>query len=147
MVDYAHTPAALETVLGEARALVPGARVLVVFGCGGNRDRAKRPLMGEVATRLADVSVLTADNPRDEDPETIAAEVIAGTRPGALDDGSLIVNLDRRRAIEVALQGARAGDVVVVAGKGHEQYQEVAGTRLAFDDREVARSLLGIGAH
>ena len=134
LVDYAHTPGALETALEAARELGPGGRLLCVFGAGGDRDRAKRPLMGRVVAELADVSLVTSDNPRSEDPAAIAAEVVAG-----LD---LEVELDRRCAIERVLESARAGDVVVIAGKGHEQGQEIAGRRLPFDDREVAREAL-----
>jgi UDP-N-acetylmuramoyl-L-alanyl-D-glutamate--2,6-diaminopimelate ligase len=133
-VDYAHTPGALETALEAARELVRGGRVICVFGAGGDRDRAKRPLMGKVVADLADVSVVTSDNPRSEDPAAIAAEVVDG-----LD---LEVELDRRRAIERALEAARPGDVVVIAGKGHEQGQEVDGRKLPFDDLEVARETL-----
>ncbi|HLB19817.1 MAG TPA: UDP-N-acetylmuramoyl-L-alanyl-D-glutamate--2,6-diaminopimelate ligase [Gaiellaceae bacterium] len=134
LVDYAHTPGALETALEAARELGPGGRLLCVFGAGGDRDRAKRPLMGRVVAELADVSLVTSDNPRSEDPAAIAAEVVAG-----LD---LEVELDRRCAIERVLESARAGDVVVIAGKGHEQGQEIDGRRLPFDDREVAREAL-----
>jgi len=134
LVDYAHTPGALETALEAARELGPGGRLLCVFGAGGDRDRVKRPLMGRVVAELADVSLVTSDNPRSEDPAAIAAEVVDG-----LD---LEVELDRRRAIERALESARAGDVVVIAGKGHEQGQEIAGRKLPFDDREVAREAL-----
>jgi UDP-N-acetylmuramoyl-L-alanyl-D-glutamate--2,6-diaminopimelate ligase len=105
-----------------------------VFGAGGDRDRAKRPLMGQVVTELADVALVTSDNPRSEDPAAIAEDVVDG-----LD---LEVELDRRRAIERALEAAREGDVVVIAGKGHEQGQEIAGRNVPFDDREVARDAL-----
>jgi UDP-N-acetylmuramoyl-L-alanyl-D-glutamate--2,6-diaminopimelate ligase len=133
-VDYAHTPGALETTLEAARELVRGGRVICVFGAGGDRDRAKRPLMGKIVAELADVSIVTSDNPRSEDPAAIAAEVVDG-----LD---LDIELDRRRAIERALEAARPGDVVVIAGKGHEQGQESGGRTLPFDDREVARETL-----
>ena len=133
VVDYAHTPGALETVLEAARDLA-GGRVICVFGAGGDRDRAKRPLMGQVVAELADVALVTSDNPRSEDPAAIAADVVDG-----LD---LEVELDRRRAIERALETAQEGDVVVIAGKGHEQGQEIAGRKLPFDDREVAREAL-----
>ena len=126
-VDYAHTPGALETALEAARELGRGGRVICVFGAGGDRDRAKRPLMGQVVAELADLSLVTSDNPRSEDPAAIAAEVVDG-----LD---LEVELDRRRAIERALELARPGDVVVIAGKGHEQGQEIGGRKLPFDDR------------
>ena len=135
LVDYAHTPASLENVLRAARDLAAG-RVLCVFGCGGDRDREKRPLMGAVAERLADVAVVTSDNPRSEDPHAIIAEVLAGT------DGRVEVEPERREAIAAAVAAAREGDVVVIAGKGHEQGQEVAGRKLPFDDREVAREAL-----
>jgi UDP-N-acetylmuramoyl-L-alanyl-D-glutamate--2,6-diaminopimelate ligase len=133
LVDYAHTPGALKTALQAARGLTTG-RVICVFGAGGDRDRAKRPLMGQVVNALADVGLVTSDNPRGEDPVEIAAEV-AGSLP-------LDVELDRRRAIERALELAREGDVVVIAGKGHERGQEAAGHKLPFDDREVARETL-----
>jgi UDP-N-acetylmuramoyl-L-alanyl-D-glutamate--2,6-diaminopimelate ligase len=134
LVDYAHTPRALETALEAARELAPGGRLICVFGAGGDRDRAKRPVMGQVVAERADVSLVTSDNPRSEDPAAIAAEVVDG-----LD---LEVELDRGRAIERALESARPGDVVVIAGKGHEQGQEIAGRKLPFDDREVAREAL-----
>jgi UDP-N-acetylmuramoyl-L-alanyl-D-glutamate--2,6-diaminopimelate ligase len=134
LVDYAHTPGALETALGAARELAAGARVICVFGAGGDRDRAKRPLMGRVVAEHADVSLVTSDNPRSEDPAAIAREVVAG-----LD---LDVELDRRRAIERALESARPGDVVVIAGKGHERGQEIGGRMLPFDDRKVASEAL-----
>jgi UDP-N-acetylmuramoyl-L-alanyl-D-glutamate--2,6-diaminopimelate ligase len=133
LVDYAHTPGALETVLEAARELTRG-RVICVFGAGGDRDRVKRPLMGQVVTELADVALVTSDNPRSEDPAAIAAEVIDG-----LD---LEVELDRRRAIERAVETAREGDVVVIAGKGHERGQEIGGRKLPFDDAEVVRDAL-----
>jgi UDP-N-acetylmuramoyl-L-alanyl-D-glutamate--2,6-diaminopimelate ligase len=132
VVDYSHKPDALANVLRTARALADG-RVICVFGAGGDRDRAKRPAMGRIAADLADVAILTSDNPRGEDPAAIAAEVEAGA-PGAL-----MVELDRRAAIMQAVELARAGDVVVIAGKGHEQGQEIAGRVLPFDDRDVAR--------
>jgi UDP-N-acetylmuramoyl-L-alanyl-D-glutamate--2,6-diaminopimelate ligase len=142
LVDYAHTPDSLEIVLREAR-LLAGGRVLCVFGCGGDRDREKRPLMGRVATELADLAVVTSDNPRGEDPDAIISEIVAGAA------GELVVEPDRRAAIEAALELARPGDVVVVAGKGHEQGQEAGGVVLPFDDREVARNALRklAGAH
>jgi len=138
VVDYAHTPDGLEHVLGTARELVGQGRVIVVFGCGGDRDTAKRPLMGAAAARLADRVVLTSDNPRREDPATIISEV----RSGIDDDTTLVVEPDRRRAIALALETARPGDLVVIAGKGHEAYQEVGDERRPFDDRAVARELL-----
>jgi UDP-N-acetylmuramoyl-L-alanyl-D-glutamate--2,6-diaminopimelate ligase len=133
LVDYAHTPGALETVLEAARDLARG-RLICVFGAGGDRDRVKRPLMGQVVVELADLALVTSDNPRSEDPAAIAAEVVDG-----LD---LEIELDRRRAIERALEWAQEGDVVIIAGKGHEQGQEIAGRKVPFDDREVARDAL-----
>jgi UDP-N-acetylmuramoyl-L-alanyl-D-glutamate--2,6-diaminopimelate ligase len=142
LVDYAHTPAGLEVVLGEARALAPaGGRVLVVFGCGGNRDKAKRPLMGAAAERLSDEAFVTSDNPRDEDALAIIEEVLSGVSGGRANP-SVRVELDRHVAIRQALDGAHAGDVVVIAGKGHETYQEVAGQRLPFDDSVEVRDAL-----
>jgi UDP-N-acetylmuramoyl-L-alanyl-D-glutamate--2,6-diaminopimelate ligase len=147
IVDYAHTPAGLEVVLTEARRLAPGGgRVLCVFGCGGNRDRAKRPLMGQVAHERSDVAFLTSDNPRDEDPDSIIADVLAGVgRPaqdGRAGGPDIVVEPDRHAAIRRALDAAHPGDVVVIAGKGHETYQEIAGKRVPFDDAEEARAAL-----
>jgi UDP-N-acetylmuramoyl-L-alanyl-D-glutamate--2,6-diaminopimelate ligase len=133
IVDYSHKPGALETVLHEARALSSG-RVYCVFGAGGDRDREKRPLMGRVAAELADVAIVTSDNPRSEDPAAIAAEVANGF--------DVEIELDRRTAIERAIESAVPGDVVVIAGKGHEQGQEFADRTVPFDDREVARAAL-----
>ncbi len=135
LVDYAHTPGALASVLAEARALAAG-RLVCVFGCGGDRDRVKRPAMGEIASRLADAVFVTSDNPRSEDPAAIISEVVAGT------DGNAVVEPDRAAAIARALEGAREGDVVVIAGKGHEQGQELGGAIVPFDDRDVARDAL-----
>ncbi len=142
LVDYAHTPDALEQTLAGARAMAGDRRVLVVFGCGGDRDRAKRPLMGEVATRLADLAVLTSDNPRSEDPAAIIDAVRAGVRRPEV----LTVEPDRRAAIALALAAACPGDVVVVAGKGHETTQVTGTTVAPFDDRAVAAQILGASA-
>jgi UDP-N-acetylmuramoyl-L-alanyl-D-glutamate--2,6-diaminopimelate ligase len=145
LVDYAHTPAGLEVVLREARGLTSGGgRVLLVFGCGGNRDRAKRPKMGRAATTLSDVAVLTSDNPRDEDPLAIIEEVRSGVRGPAEGGGVLEIEPDRRAAIRRALDAARRGDVVVIAGKGHETYQEIHGQRLPFDDAVETRQALSV---
>jgi UDP-N-acetylmuramoyl-L-alanyl-D-glutamate--2,6-diaminopimelate ligase len=139
LVDYAHTPDSVENVLRTARPLAGGGRVLVVLGCGGDRDRGKRPLMGEAATRLADMAVITSDNPRSEDPVAIIAEIEPGARRGG---GPYEVEPDRRAAIRLALRRARSGDVVVIAGKGHESGQEFADRIVPFDDRAVAREEL-----
>ncbi|HKA24720.1 MAG TPA: UDP-N-acetylmuramoyl-L-alanyl-D-glutamate--2,6-diaminopimelate ligase [Candidatus Eisenbacteria bacterium] len=138
-VDYAHTPDALERLLVAVRPLASG-RVHVVFGAGGDRDRAKRPEMGEVASRLADRVVLTSDNPRSEDPLLILREIEAGL--GAGGHAEVEIEPDRRRAIERALAAAKAGDVVVLAGKGHETTQLSHGETVPFDDREEARAAL-----
>jgi UDP-N-acetylmuramoyl-L-alanyl-D-glutamate--2,6-diaminopimelate ligase len=137
LVDYAHKPGALESVLQAVRGLTRG-RVIVVFGAGGDRDRGKRPVMGEIAARLADEVVVTSDNPRSEDPDAIIAEILAG-----VDRGDVRVQPDRRAAIELGVSLARDGDVVLVAGKGHEQGQELAGgEKIPFDDVAVAREAL-----
>jgi UDP-N-acetylmuramoyl-L-alanyl-D-glutamate--2,6-diaminopimelate ligase len=136
LVDYAHTPDSLENVLRATRELAGDGRLIVVFGCGGDRDRGKRPLMGEAATRLADRTFITSDNPRSEDPLAIIAEI----EPGALrGGGAYAVEPDRRAAIAAAISEASPGDVVVIAGKGHETGQQFAGHTVPFDDREVAR--------
>lgn len=143
LVDYAHTPDAVETVLRAVRPLAgDGGRVLVVLGCGGDRDRAKRPLMGRAAVECADVVHLTSDNPRSEDPLLILNDMTVGLDRAA---ATVLVEPDRRRAIALAVAAAGPGDVLVVAGKGHEAYQEVAGVRHPFDDRlvlaeEIARA-------
>jgi UDP-N-acetylmuramoyl-L-alanyl-D-glutamate--2,6-diaminopimelate ligase len=141
VVDYAHTPDALENVLATARKLLtPGARLGVVFGCGGDRDRGKRPIMGGIAARLADRAWVTSDNPRSERPEAILTEIETGIPATAAGRHESVA--DRRRAIEGAVAWAREGDVVVIAGKGHETYQIVGSEVLPFDDREVARTAL-----
>jgi UDP-N-acetylmuramoyl-L-alanyl-D-glutamate--2,6-diaminopimelate ligase len=136
VVDYAHTPDALEKVLATLREIAGGGRLICVFGCGGNRDRGKRPLMGQAATAGADEVWITSDNPRNEDPRHIIDDILAGagSKPR--------VEPDRARAIFEAIGGAHHGDVVVIAGKGHEEYQEIAGARLPFSDVAVARKAL-----
>jgi UDP-N-acetylmuramoyl-L-alanyl-D-glutamate--2,6-diaminopimelate ligase len=134
LIDYAHTPDSLENVLRAARRLTEG-RLICVFGCGGDRDREKRPLMGRIGAELSDMCVVTSDNPRSEQPEAIIGEIVAGIG----DRGEVEVEPDRHAAIALALDAARAGDTVVIAGKGHEQGQEFEGGRkVPFDDREVA---------
>jgi len=135
LVDYAHTPDSLENVLTTARELDSG-RLICVFGCGGDRDREKRPLMGRIVAELADVPIVTSDNPRSEDPGAIIDEIVAGV------DGDLEIIQDRRSAIARAVEIAEPGDVVVIAGKGHEQGQQFRDRTVPFDDREVAREAL-----
>ncbi len=140
VVDYAHTPDALEKVLQALRPLAQarGGRLWCVFGCGGNRDATKRPMMGAIAARLADRVVITSDNPRDETPSLILAQILAGV--AGHDEVDVIE--DRREAIVEAINGAADGDVILLAGKGHEDYQEVRGERLPFHDETVARAAL-----
>ena len=141
IVDYAHTPDGLQQLLAAVRSLVASGEVHVVFGCGGDRDRTKRPVMGMLAARLADHVVLTSDNPRTEDPEAIIDEVAAGA--ATVSGGASVVRqVDRREAIASAIRGAAAGDVVVIAGKGHETSQVVGVSELPFDDRVVAAEVL-----
>jgi UDP-N-acetylmuramoyl-L-alanyl-D-glutamate--2,6-diaminopimelate ligase len=156
VVDYAHTPDALENVLRALRDLmsapvpgpadrkrrgapwkVRGRKLVCVFGCGGDRDRGKRPLMGRIASRLADEVIVTSDNPRGEDPHAIITEILTGIR------GECVVIEDRKRAIHTAVSSAAAGDVVLVAGKGHEQFQEIAGVRHPHSDAAAVREALG----
>jgi UDP-N-acetylmuramoyl-L-alanyl-D-glutamate--2,6-diaminopimelate ligase len=138
VIDYAHTPDALEKALEALRPTVgPGHRLFCVFGCGGDRDPGKRPIMGDAAARLADHVIVTSDNPRGEPPQAIIDEVMGG-----MLDGEVEAIEDRQVAIFSALHQARAGDVVLIAGKGHETYQEIAGQRHPFSDLEVARAAL-----
>jgi len=147
VVDYAHTDDALKNLLETARPLAQG-RLITVFGCGGDRDRTKRPLMGAVAARLSDFVVLTSDNPRSEDPARIVEEITRGLAPTAEPGGPkrqgtpFTTNLDRRAAIEFAIKTAHPGDLVIIAGKGHEKYQVIGDRTLPFDDVEVARAAL-----
>lgn len=141
VVDYAHTPDALEKALATLREIVSGGRLICVFGCGGDRDRGKRPLMGQAAASGADEIWVTADNPRNEDPVRIVDDILAGIG-GAKPDNSLHVESDRARAIFEAIGSAHHGDVVLIAGKGHEDYQEIAGERLPFSDVSIARKAL-----
>jgi UDP-N-acetylmuramoyl-L-alanyl-D-glutamate--2,6-diaminopimelate ligase len=137
VIDYAHTPDALEKVLQTLRASLSGqGKLYCVFGCGGDRDPGKRPLMGEVATRLADHAIITSDNPRSEKPRHIIDAIAQGANP------NFQIEEDRAAAIREALAMARPADVVLIAGKGHETYQEIGGRKLPFDDAEIARSLL-----
>jgi UDP-N-acetylmuramoyl-L-alanyl-D-glutamate--2,6-diaminopimelate ligase len=152
-VDYAHTPDALERAL-ETLQKAGGERLIVVFGCGGDRDRGKRPEMGRVASAGSDLAVITSDNPRTEDPLRIVEEVEQGVypkgrkkyktppRPGGWEERGYMVIPDRREAIRAAIGAARAGDVVLIAGKGHEDYQILGKEKVHFDDREEAREAL-----
>ena len=140
-VDYAHTPDALEHVLKFLKGKCSG-RLVCVFGCGGNRDRSKRPEMGAIAEAYADQVILTSDNPRDEEPEVIINEILAGIT----DKGRVRMQPDRNEAITTAIQSTASGDTVLVAGKGHETYQEIAGHRYPFSDRQLVRKLVGTGA-
>ncbi len=139
IVDYAHTDDALRNLLVTARELNPGGRVITMFGCGGDRDRAKRPMMGEAAGRASDVVVLTSDNPRSEDPLFIINDVSVGLQRTS---AKVLIEPDRGRAIELALDQARAGDIVLLAGKGHETTQVFRDRTIPFDDREVAQRVL-----
>jgi UDP-N-acetylmuramoyl-L-alanyl-D-glutamate--2,6-diaminopimelate ligase len=138
VVDYAHTPDGLRRLLEDVRSLAPKSRVLTVFGCGGDRDRTKRPEMGAVASLLSDVTVVTSDNPRSESPDAIIDDVLEGV----LEGRDVRREPDRRRAIELAIELAVAGDVVVIAGKGHETTQTIGQMSTPFDDRVVARENL-----
>ena len=138
IVDYAHTPDALERVLIAAREVTDG-RLISVFGCGGDRDRGKRPIMGEISTRLAEFSFITSDNPRTEDPDAIIEDIMEGVTSRDKYD----IDPDREEAIRKALDFARPGDTVVIAGKGHEDYQVIGTERRHFDDAETARRILG----
>jgi UDP-N-acetylmuramoyl-L-alanyl-D-glutamate--2,6-diaminopimelate ligase len=139
LVDYAHTDDALRNALGMLRAVTPG-RLLVVFGCGGNRDRTKRPLMTRAVQERADFAWATADNPRSEP----LARIFSDMRDGVIAPDRIQFLDDRRRAISLALDAARPGDCLLIAGKGHESYQEFADTIIPFDDRQVVRELIGV---
>jgi UDP-N-acetylmuramoyl-L-alanyl-D-glutamate--2,6-diaminopimelate ligase len=141
-IDYAHTPDALEKVLKILRPLVSG-NLLVVMGCGGNRDQGKRPLMGKIAEDLADSVILTSDNPRDEDPNEIVAHITAGLHKPE----RALVEIDRKKAIQKAISLAGKDDCILIAGKGHETYQLIRGTSYPFDDRSIAQEILGLGAN
>ncbi|MCX7625738.1 MAG: UDP-N-acetylmuramoyl-L-alanyl-D-glutamate--2,6-diaminopimelate ligase [Candidatus Sumerlaeaceae bacterium] len=142
IVDYAHTPDALQRVLDNARRMTPNGRIITVFGCGGERDPTKRPVMGEIVASLSDYVVVTNDNPRREDPERIASMIVEGIKRTTLPDGSWRILLDRREAIAHAFDVARKGDCVLIAGKGAEPYIDIGGVKIPYDDRETARALL-----
>ena len=139
IVDYAHTDDALENLIKTARELNPKGRVITLFGCGGGKDRTKRPVMGEVAGRLSDLTILTNDNPRLEDPLKIISDVVVGLQKS---NGKYLIEPDRGKAISMAIDEAREGDIVLLAGKGHEDYQVIGETTLPWDDREEARRAL-----
>ena len=139
IVDYAHTDDALENLIRTARELNPKGRVITLFGCGGGKDRTKRPVMGEAAGRLSDLTILTNDNPRQEDPLKIISDVVVGLQKTS---GKYLIEPDREKAISMAIDEAREGDIVLLAGKGHEDYQALADTTLPWDDRERARQAL-----
>jgi UDP-N-acetylmuramoyl-L-alanyl-D-glutamate--2,6-diaminopimelate ligase len=139
IVDYAHTDDALENLIRTARELNSKGRIITLFGCGGEKDRTKRPVMGEVTGRLSDLTILSSDNPRSEDPLKIISDIIVGLQKTA---GKYLIEPDREKAIGLAMDEARAGDIVLLAGKGHENYQILADRTLEFDDREVARRAL-----
>jgi UDP-N-acetylmuramoyl-L-alanyl-D-glutamate--2,6-diaminopimelate ligase len=139
VVDYAHTDDALENLIRTARELNPKGRIITLFGCGGGKDRTKRPVMGEVTGRLSDLTILSSDNPRTEDPLKIISDIIVGLQKTS---GKYLIEPDREKAIGVAMDEARAGDIILLAGKGHENYQILADRTLEFDDRDMARSAL-----
>jgi len=139
IVDYAHTDDALENLIRTARELNPKGRVITLFGCGGEKDRTKRPVMGEVTGRLSDLTILSSDNPRKEDPLKIISDIIVGLQKTA---GKYLIEPDREKAIGMAMDEARSGDIVLLAGKGHENYQILADRTFEFDDREMARRAL-----
>jgi UDP-N-acetylmuramyl-tripeptide synthetase len=141
IVDYAHTPDGLENILRTAKEFARG-RIILVFGCGGDRDRTKRPIMGRLAVRYADLVFITSDNPRSEDPLAIIREIEAGARAEEGATGKYSLVPDRQEAIREALAAARPDDVVLIAGKGHETYQIIGDRILPFDDRQVAREFL-----
>src|SRR5438874_1799704 len=139
IVDYAHTDDALENLIRTAGELNPKGRIITLFGCGGEKDRTKRPVMGEVTGRLSDLTILSSDNPRSEDPLKIISDIIVGLQKTA---GKYLIEPDREKAIGMAMDEARSGDIVLLAGKGHEDYQILADRTFEFDDREMARRAL-----
>jgi UDP-N-acetylmuramoyl-L-alanyl-D-glutamate--2,6-diaminopimelate ligase len=141
VVDYAHTPDGLENILQTAREFITG-RIIIVFGCGGDRDRTKRPIMGKIAAQYADYVVITSDNPRSEDPMVIIADIERGMQTGQGVSAAYAIMPDRKEAITAALKMARTGDIVILAGKGHEKYQIIGEQVIPFDDKEVARQVL-----
>jgi len=141
IVDYAHTPDSLENVLKTIKEFAKG-KIICVFGAGGDRDRTKRPLMGEIAMKYSDLAVVTSDNPRSEDPEQIISDILDGVKKVTATDADYIAITDRKQAITYAVENARSGDVILIAGKGHETYQILGDKVIHFDDREIARAAL-----
>jgi UDP-N-acetylmuramoyl-L-alanyl-D-glutamate--2,6-diaminopimelate ligase len=142
IVDFAHTPDSLEKLLETYRPFTKGELILV-FGCPGERDREKRPIMGKIAAKLADSTIVTTDDPHGENPEQIIKEIVAGQESRVLPAGRQVTSLiDRREAIKKALEMAKAGDIVLIAGRGHEKYQDFAGKKVPIDDREVVREII-----
>src|SRR6202008_544643 len=139
VVDYAHTDDALENLIRTARELNSKGRIITLFGCGGLKDRTKRPVMGEVAGRLSDLTILSSDNPKSEDPLKIISDIVVGLQK---TNGKYMIEPDREKAISIAIDEAREGDIVLLAGKGHENYQILADRTLEFDDRDMARHAL-----
>ena len=139
IVDFAHTDDALENLIKTARDLNSKGRVITLFGCGGGKDRSKRPIMGEASGRLSDLTILTNDNPRQEDPLKIISDIVVGLQKS---NGKYLIEPDREKAIGLAFDEARAGDIVLLAGKGHEDYQVLADKTLPWDDRRVAQQEL-----
>lgn len=138
MIDYAHTPASLEKILSAVKIYTKG-RVISVFGCGGNRDKNKRPMMGEASGRVADYTIITSDNPRDEEPEEIVKEIENGIKK---TKGKYECIVDRVEAIKKAIKMANQKDIIVLAGKGHEQYQEIKGKRYPFDEAKIVNDII-----
>jgi UDP-N-acetylmuramyl tripeptide synthase len=156
VIDFAHTPAALQSILTAIRQAFPGSRVLTLFGCGGDRDRGKRPMMGAAAARHSDHVIVTSDNPRTEDPRAILDQIVPGILAQGVPaadgrdaaalaertDKGFAAEPDRRRAIDIGIRAARPGDTVLIAGKGHEPYQIIGQQVIHFDDREEAARVL-----
>ena len=141
MIDYAHSPESLESILNAVKSYTRG-RVISVFGCGGDRDTSKRPIMGEISGRIADFTIITSDNPRTEDPEKIVEQIEEGIKK---TKGKYIVIVDRVEAIRYAIQMADKKDIIVLAGKGHEPYQEINGVKYPFDERVIVKEIMEEG--